>query len=338
LIETTLRTYLDHPEKRAARRSTLEAVVPQAQCDQVDAILASKSLSYREMAVIQLSFMLCAVDLDPTRRPAGARGVGGLLGDFLAQHHIQGTADAYQNCGKNDNNLVRGNHPQSDSFLIWCKEASRAQLDACFDYICAELASYARPVSPMPELVPGRLTFGEVMGLFVELLALPSEGAYQQYIVAALLDVFQQFAHTGYYVETKPVHASDKSSKAAGDVVLAAGTKAQEAYEVTANAWQTKTVGAVQKLREHSLRSVHIVAAVDDYAEMTDGLKAVQGDVSVVDLHGFAATMLSVMPKIYRSLLLERLYEYLDGYGQNTDRVNEYVGKLIGRGLGIVQQ
>lgn len=337
LIESTLLNYLEQPASRPETREALDRMVPEAQRNNLDAILVSKSLSYREMALIQLSFLLCSTGVNPTRRPEGARGIGGRLGEFLAKHHIAGTADAYQNTGKNDDNLVRGNHPQSDSFLTWCSEASREQLSACLHYICAELASYSRPVSAMPELALGQLTFANVMGLFVDLYAIPSEGVYQQYVVAALLDVFQQFAHTGYYVETKPVNASDKSSRTAGDVILAAATKAQEAYEVTANDWRSKTAGAVQKLREHTLRGSHIVAVVDNYAEMAQELRLVQGDVSVVDLHGFAASLLSLMPKTYRSLILERLYEYLDGYGQNNDRVNEYVALLISRGLGVAK-
>jgi hypothetical protein len=337
LIKTTLSHYLEHPEPRAATRALLETCVPGEQQNNLDALLGAKSLSYREMAVIQLAFLLCSFGIDPTRRPDGARSVGARLGDFLAANHIRGTADAYQNTGKNDDNLIRGNLPASDHFLQWTKQASSDMLKACFHYLCAELASMARPVAAMPTLNLANLTFGQVMGLFVDLLALPSEGAYQQYMVAALLDVFQQFAHTGYYVETKPLRVSDKSAKTAGDVVLAAGSKVQEAYEVTARDWRTKTSGASQKMREYSLKAMHIVAAVDDYAAMTTDVAAVAGDLSVVDLHGFAATLLSLMPKTYRTLVLERLYEYLDGYGQNTDRVNEYVAMLVSRGLGMAE-
>jgi len=338
LIESSLAAYARNPVNRESALFNFEKLVPEDQRSNIDAILASKSLSYREMALIQLAFKLGNPEVDPTRRPEGARGVGGLLGDYLAMHHIKGTADAYQNTGKNDDNLIRGNHRHSDSFLFWAREASPEQVRACFEYISAELAAAAHPVLPMPDLAPIKLTFANVMALFSEMLAERSEGAYQQYMVAALLDVFQEYSRTGFYVETKPLNASDKSSKAAGDVIVAAGQKVQHAYEVTANDWRTKTVGAVQKMREHSLKGVHIIAAVDDYGSMASELADVQGDVSVVDLHGFAATILSMLSKTHRSLVLERLYEYLDGYGQSSDRVNGYVTMLISRGLGVPRQ
>src|SRR6202011_2537625 len=135
---------------------------------------------------------------------------------FLAERHIPAVADAYQNIAKNSTDLARGNIPSFDNFLRWASKTGvdRRALGAAFEYVCSKVAATSRPVSPMPRLDLSALTFSNVSGLFGAMLNTPSEGAHEQFIIAALLHaLIQQTDAGGYRVETKKLNSSDASSK-----------------------------------------------------------------------------------------------------------------------------
>ena len=68
-------------------------------------------------------------------------------------------------------------------------------------------------------------------------------------------------------------------------------------------------------------------------AEMLRTLQGLPADVSVLDLHALAACVLSALTRKHRAIALERLYEFLDRYQPNIDKVNRYVQMLDQRGL-----
>ena len=85
---------------------------------QIEAVLKSSNLSYRDALVVQFAFWLAnGRPTDITQRQEGGRGVAGWLGKYLASKHIRAVSDAFQNIGKNTENLVRGNFAEFDSIL-----------------------------------------------------------------------------------------------------------------------------------------------------------------------------------------------------------------------------
>lgn len=306
------------------------ALVPTEQVANLDHVLGIRHLSYRDAVLIQLAYALETPGLDTTLAHTGGRSVARTLAEFLRRNHIPAVAEAYQNIAKNTNQLCRGNVPQFDSFLRWASSATTEEHRACFNYACCRVAQKARPVKPLPELDVAGLSFAAVMALYVEMLSTPSEGSHEQYIVASLLDAVVQEHNPQYRVETKRLNAADASSRAAGDVQIMTGNRPLEAYEVTANDWQSKLSDITQKLRAHDLSRIHIVASqgAGDYAAVLSQLGSVPEDVSVMDLQPFCAAMLSVLTHPYRGVALRRLYEYLDRYGGDVGRVNSYVELL----------
>ena len=321
-------------------RMQMEAMLPAVQVKNVDAVLGSTSISYRDALVVQLAYRLASEGArDLTVRHPGARTVGQKLGKFFARRHIRSVQDAYQNIGKNSTNLTRGNFSEFDSFLRWAstdKHITDAQVEAAFDYICAAVAVTARPVLAMPALNRGALTFANVSGLLFELFDVGSHGAYEQFAIAALLSaLIDQTDLHQYRVETKNLNASDRSSRAAGDVQIITGNRIVEAYEITANDWETKLPGAEKTVKDYDLTRIHIVASVKEgsFRELLQKLEGQDVDVSVLDIREFAVSLTSALTRAFRAKALERLYEYLDRYQPNVERVNGYVQRIEARRL-----
>lgn len=136
-------------------------------------------------------------------------------------------------------------------------------------------------------------------------------------------------------VTTKSLNASDASSSSAGDVQHLAGGQVLEAYEVTANAWQSKVAQAVEALRVHDLARVHIVARAEHVtgSEVRESLPSPGLDVSVLDGRAEARSLVHRLLKPARRVALERFYDHL-AYRQPRDElVTRYVSLLRQHGL-----
>ena len=334
LVASRVTQHLDSP-KLDAIRNRLQAILPGEHLSNIDVVLKSSRTSYRDVLIVQLAYRLAtpgAADL--TIRHSGARTVGQKLGKFFAKHHIRKVQDAYQNIGKNTTNLTRGNFGEFDSFLRWASAPTLATddvIEAAFDYACAVVASTARPVSELPPLNRGALTFARTKKLLHELFKIGSQGAYEQFTIAALLAaVIEQTGSHSYRVETKKLFASDKSSRTAGDVQILAGNRVVEAYEVTAADWETKLSGAAKTVRDHDLTRIHIVAAVEGSVtkELLAKLERESVDVSVLSLPDFADSLTSALTRPFREFSLVRLYELLERYQPDIGLVNRYVNTI----------
>lgn len=299
----------------------------------------TRQLSYRDAVVVQLAFWIArGSQLDTTQRQKGGRGVTRSLGTYLAGKHIRAVADAFQNIGKNTENLARGNVPEFDEVLAWAADSARvpAEIEAAFRYTCAKIAANARPVLAMPVLNRGRLTFARVAEVLSRLFATPSAGAYEQFAIAALLNALvDQQGQTSYRVETKNLNASDKSSRSAGDIQILVGNRLVEAIEVTANDWHEKLAGAAKTIKENDLGRLTIVASgVQASGEaLFSELNAIDLDLAVLEVRTFAFSMVTALTKQGRELMFQRLYEFLDRYQPNVTVVNHYVNTLTELGL-----
>jgi hypothetical protein len=281
--------------------------------------------------MIQLAYGLAGPVLDLTTRQAGARSVAQQLGAFLAQRHIRSVKDAYQNIAKNTDVLTRGNVVEFDRLLHWANGASLTDRELALKFTCAAVAATARPVRPMPSLNRSALTFSGVVGLLHGLIATPSGGAFEQFTMAALLDILVANHGEGRArVETKNLNASDRSSRAAGDVQVVVGNRVIDAFEVTANDWRTKVTGASKVIRDNDLSRLHIVATrvEGDRTAVAAALQELAEDISVLDARQVVEVLAAVLTRPQRADALARLYEYLDRYQPDTDRLNLLVERL----------
>lgn len=325
----------DPPSGESAIADARIALPPQILTD-LEHVLSDHRISYRDGVLIQLGYGVVDTDLDLTLRPEGARGVAQQLGAFLAECHITAVKDAYQNIAKNTDRLARGNVPEFDRLLQWAKGAGMPELEMALRLACAVVAATARPVLPMPELNRSALTFSRTTSLLLDLLDVPSGGAYEQFSFAALLHTLVA-NHAGDQVRvvTKNLNASDRSSFVAGDVQVATGSRVIEAFEVTANSWQTKVDEASKVVRDNDLSRLHIVAnrPEGERAAVAERLAELAEDIAVLDVRQAVEILTAVLTRPQRADALMRLYEYLDRYQPDTERVNELVRRLQAEGL-----
>jgi len=331
LARSTLQRHLAGSSDAELASPHPHASIPPPVDQHLNSLLAHVS-SYRDALLVILAVPLVRQQVvDVTVRTEGGRGASGGIGRLLSELHIKGVNDAFQNIGKNSTTLTRGNNPAFDAVLRWASDAATLdQIEAAYQLVAMAIAETARTVAPWPQLRPAKLTFPNVMGLLDDMLRTPSAGVHEQYVVAAHL---QEFVGPLYRVDTKPVTASDASSRTAGDIQVISPT-ATEAIEVTANDWDTKLSQARTMMEQHDFQRVHIIGRVpSDLYRRLPGL--VDADVSVLDVRATVAALVAVLPRQRREAALSRLYELLDRNVPAPDLVNAYVRRLHERGLTV---
>jgi hypothetical protein len=309
--------------------------LPSEIADSLERVIA-KPNSYRDALLVLLAYPLIAEEtIDLRRRPDGARTAGDGLGRLLPSLHIKGVVGAFMNIGKNTEELVRGNNPDFDAILTWAStEATLNELGAAYSVVVAKIASTARRVEERPNPLLGQLTFPNLMAMFEEMLSTPSGGAYEQYVVSALLEAALAQEGSTRRVETKGLSTSDKSAKSAGDVEIRERGRLQEGIEVTANPWGEKLEQAKRAISEHGLPRSHIVAAVKE-DKPYEALRELAGDsdISLVDVEAMVGLLSALLDRGGRQFALLRVYDLLDQHLADPTLVNAYVALLKKRGL-----
>lgn len=292
--------------------------------------------SYRDALLVLLTYpMLSGSKVDLRRRPKGARAAGDGLGALLPALHIKGVVGAFMNIGKNNPELVRGNNKNFDSILVWAStEATLEELRAAYAVVLAQVARTARRVAARPELRLGQLTFPKIMATFEKMLDSPSGGAHEQYIMTALLEAALAQEGSAHRVETKSMSASDKSSKAAGDIEIRERGRLQEGIEVTADQWAGKLEQAKRAIAEYGLPRSHVVATVKEDKPYEALLELVgDKDISLVDIRAGIGLITALLDRGGREFALLRVYELLDQQLADPALVNAYTALLHERGL-----
>ncbi|MGV1049339.1 MAG: hypothetical protein ACOYD4_12555 [Solirubrobacterales bacterium] len=336
LARETLLRFIDSEESQAKAEQAADQLLPPAIARSVNALAAlRRSLAYRDGVLTALAHPIVRGELfDVTQRPPSGRPASDIIGrDLLPKFHIKGVRSAYQNIGKNQPNLVRGNNEGWDGLLTWA--ATNATLDeirVAYERVAAAIASTARTVLPKPRFRLANLTFVKVMALIDQMLNEPSGGAHEQYITAALLGAALQQESTGLRVQTKALNASDASSRSAGDIEVLHRNKLQEALEVSANHFETKFGQAIDAMGEYGLPRIHIVAPgleSGGYDELADELDA---DVSILDPLALSATLVALLDRSGRESALTELYVLLDRHA-SAELTNAFVRRCWQRGL-----
>lgn len=301
--------------------------------------LLSRPDSYRDGALVLLGYSVAAGRvLDITTRPPGARTVAQFLGTTLYPGlGIAGPKDAFQNIGKNVEQLVRGNRESWDELLQWASSsATLDQINAAFTHTAKGVAGSARQIPPLPEIDVTTLTFPRVATMLGAMLESPSAGTHEQFIIAALIHaVVLQESGGRQRVETKGINVADLSAKVAGDIQIMEGGSVLEAFEVTANRWDTKVQQALDAMRWEDLPRVHIVGEASaltaaDFDQIPTG-----ADVSVLDVRHEMRSLLARLSRPSRREALHRLYQLLVDKQPDLDRVTGYINQLREAGFTV---
>lgn len=311
--------------------------------------LLSKQDTYRAGALTIFCYAVGTKSLMDMRPfSEGVRGAGELTKKLLPHLSIPATrGNPFETIAKGSPSYVGRKRQSWNELLTW------ASTDATFDEVVAvaahlikSLAELRRDLPPMPELDTEKLTWAAVADVLDSLLSTGSEGAYEQLIVAALVEALyaEDVEQHKAYVTTKPVNATDESSKVAGDVqVRTPGGQVLEAVEVADTDWAGKVGQAVASMKREDLRRFLIVAKVADApngASVEAAIGAAQDhheqrDLAVLDLRSEVRSMLARLDRVSRRRMLHTLYRYLLEYQPLDSRVVAYVEALAGRGLKV---
>lgn len=185
------------------------------------------------------------------------------------------------------------------------------------DYMAARFAESRQVIAPLPPVGGDVLTYSRARLLFYALIAIPSEGNIQQFLIAALLQVHR--ARYGYEIKTHHVHASDKFDTTAGDIEEFHDDELLRAYEVTVRPdWKNRVGDFRAKMDQAGLKKYTIIASdvssdeeLAEPASMIRFLQPYGRDIAVVDIHDFVDVFAMELTADELRRAVNQTYNYL---------------------------
>ncbi len=314
--------------------------------------LLSKADTYRAGALTIFCYSVASGDvMDMRPFSEGVRGTGELTKRLMPHLSIPATrGNPFETIAKGAPSYVGRARQSWNDLLTWASsEATLEDVQAVAAQFVRRLAALRRAVPPMPALDTERLTWAATVSVLETLLAEGSGGAYEQLVVAALVEALHadEVEQRQVYVNTKPVSASDESSKAAGDVQVREPSGAvREAVEVADTNWSGKVAQVVASMKRDDLRRFLILAraaglpsrAVVEASIAKAKEQPDQRDVAVLDLRSEVRSMVARLDRVTRRRMLQTLYRYLLDYQPRDDRVDAYVEALNEAGVVLPAQ
>lgn len=275
-------------------------------------------------------------DVGRSRRLEGDRSLGDwLCRDVLQPRNIPSTQGPFQSSsfrGGYTSDQVRNSGLRT--FISWYSDADRSfdDISSLTSHLVAEFQKNAVELMPMPEILASKLSFLKFSLFREQLLTEGSGGAFEQYLLAGLLEQELTATGTSFRIHTKNVGANDLATHAGGDIEVRDGQSLLRAYEVTANAWDTKLAQLNSSARA-GLSEVTLVAngvAGIPAASLNEALstKAEQLgiDVAVLDLSNLIDLLVSRISRHARAGAVVFIYRSLVRWHR---REPDLVAKLI---------
>jgi hypothetical protein len=243
----------------------------------------------------------------------------------LKSYNVPATAGVLQSSTyRSGYGAGQANDPAVAAFLRWAGEGGRqlADIEGLFGGLARAFADLELVYGDLPPLDPDAFNFVTMRSLVEHLRARGSGGAYEQYLVAALLHEEFALVHPGWRVETKPVGATDASARSVGDVQVRNRMTLVHAFEVSAQPWRNKVGQAAQAGGLTGSRQVTVVAPAPGLssAQLGAALEAAGVpagvDVAVVDLDGFLDSVSARLTPVARAAAVRQLYEHLRTWGR----------------------
>jgi hypothetical protein len=306
----------------------------------------------RASAAAEAALVLCALclvehrvlDLRPGSsdlegpRAAGDRVLSEALSKALRGHNIPSTEGALQSSTYRAGYLAaQARSPGLAEFVGWVN-ALGVSLDAVKAFATAlaqEFGALHVSFPPLPPIDPNSLTFARMKAVIGALRSKQSGGAYEQYLVKALLAQEYMLIHPSWRVETKRIMASDASSGAASDVQVRRKQVLVQAIEVSAANWQTKIAQSAKVAQEQGVQVV--IAAPAQGLTGTELETALGGpggtaaELAVVDLDGLLDLVSSRITPAMRAAAVKDLYRMLIDWGRaRPDLVAHLVSVVTG--------
>jgi hypothetical protein len=310
-------------------------------------LLDGQAPSARTATLFLLFYWLVDPSWDCDSVPVGVRGGRGdkLLCEQLTDRNItlHGAITAYgENLGwKGNVRSVRlSRDPRFSDFFAKVLDArgQTAEVEKIADYFAQKFAESKREPQPLPPVGPDVLTFVRAKMLFNNLLALPSEGHIQQFLIAALLHEYRR--RSSIEVTTHHPHAADKYDDTAGDIEERREGELVRAYEVTVrDDWQNRLSRFKKKMDDFKLSKYVIIAAgVNEDEEwrvpatMALKLEPYGRDIAVVDILDVVHFLAAELTPGELRAVVNKAFEYISDrkLSGRQDFKDAYIGAVRG--------
>lgn len=270
----------------------------------IEEITSHESASVRLALAFLVFYSLEDPSWDFRRVPTGTRGQYGdkRLSEELTRRRItfHSSIVAFgENLGWKGNvrQFDLAGDPRVSSPLKKISELSKNDRRALANHLAFRIAETRSSPKPIPPLDSKVLSFARARVLFDRLLAVPSLGHVQQFLVAALLFVHRR--RLGLSIITHHPHAADRFDSAAGDIEERKDDVLLRAYEVTVRPdWKNRLAGFRQKMERFHLAKYVIIASdisndpqLRESPEMLRFLEPTGKDLAVLAIDEFCRFM-----------------------------------------------
>ncbi|WP_196812209.1 hypothetical protein [Nocardia sp. CNY236] len=308
-------------------RKVLDAVVSPLRCNPPEASQAAEAaltiaqFSLTEGRVLNVVDNLGG-DLTETGRLHGDRAVSDhLCKKILQPRQIPATQGPLQSSSFRSGYQSRQVRSAAlKDFVEWQSQKGRT-LDQVRTFVIGvvdTMLDQALKMPPWVEIAASRLTFANFLRLRERLLAQGSAGAFEQYLLAGLMEAELAQSTSGCRVDTKNVGANDTATNTPGDIVIRERQAARIAFEVTAATWESK-VGQLDAAARQGLSEATIVArgvaggpsAEQIAAEIEPVAMRLGIDPAVVDLYAYIDILASRVSPHARAEALTFVYRCL---------------------------
>jgi hypothetical protein len=293
---------------------------PPAASQAAEAALALAAFAIVEQRVLNLTDP-AAGDLE-NNRLAGDRAVSDdLCRQLLAPRNIPCTKGPLQSSSFRGGYLAaQVREAGIRRYVTWQSEAGRtlADVEELAEALAGEFLDNASAMPAMPPLIGRRFTFIAYRRARERLLEQGSGGAFEQYLLAGLLDQEIPLSQPGARIATKSVGANDRAARTGGDIEVRQGQALISAIEVTAARWDAK-IDQLETAATANLSEVTVVAprvardvSAENLAERLGPVAERLGlDVSVLDLQAFMDVVASRLTAFARSMAFRYVYDCL---------------------------
>lgn len=206
------------------------------------------------------------------------------------------------------------------SYVVW-QSADGRTLEEVRSFSLALARSFIDAASKLPkfpDLNASEFNFTTYRRIKEELLSKGSKGAFEQYLLASLLDLEMSSRNTGLRAITKSVKESDASNNTPGDIQIRDRTHVVEAIEVSGDSWQSK-LPQLQAIAKKRMTRVVIAAtgdpqkaSSDELSKLLEPISARLGiDPAIVDIHSLMDITAAQLTPHDRAAAFKNVYFYL---------------------------
>lgn len=280
--------------------------------------------SVRLASIFLVAYSLLEPTWDYRSIPVGIRGqhgdkrLAGALTERYVTLHKNITAFG-ENLGWKGNvrSFDLSTDPRFSAYIGHISKLTQSQREVLLNHAIWKISDSRVIPKALPPLPSSYLSYARCLDLCERILAVPSEGHIQQFLVAAFLEVHRK--RYGHTVATHHPHASDTFDGTVGDIEEFRDGALVAAYEVTVrNDWKNRLADFGKKARKGNLAKYIIIASnvrndahLYPAASLMSFVDNLDFDLAIIDIKDFFCVFCAELRRDELAEAFNRAYEHL---------------------------